>query len=180
MITSSARSRPRGGREGEGPEILRMETDSKRMDHNSIWNWTNSWMLKWENWKFGKFPNNFRNKGFCARTYIKLEIKKRIWQERFDVTIQVSSTLPIGNLIWSPIFRVWLGSISTYWTRFHYRGMVMALVTVDLEGGEGRGGRIRRVCWYVRSAALIWFSNSVCLWGVRVIWDGCCSVIWKG
>lgn len=46
------------------------------------------------------------------------------------------------------------------------------LVTEDCRSREGRGGgRIRRVYRYVRSAALIWFSNSVCLWGARVIWD---------
>ena len=46
---------------------------------------------------------------------------------------------------------------------------------VDLEAEICRErrtvGQIQTVYWYVRSVALIWFSNSVCLGGARMIWD---------
>lgn len=167
MITSSARSRPRGGR---GPRNFAygIEADSKstekqlskRMDYN--WIWMNAWMSKWD-WKFESFQTIFirfeiRASSCASCTYIKLEIKKK-----YDKYRRQSD---LSRLTW--IYKYILNSIPLPGD---------PLATVDLERGEGRGGRIRRVCWYVRSAALIWFSNSVCLWGARVIWDGCCSVI---
>lgn len=107
MITSSARSRPRGGR---GPRNFAygIEADSKstekqlskRMDYN--WIWMNAWMSKWD-WKFESFQTIFirfeiRASSCASCSYIKLEIKKKydknmisstIWSFAFDLDLQV-------------------------------------------------------------------------------------------